>query len=119
MCGFLTRIFLAIAMFALLCLSASAATIRVATSGSNTTGNGSFLAPFATIQKAVDTALNGDVVLVAAGTYSGAGNRDINLLGKVITVKSSSGPSQTILDLGRNKGFSATSSEPMPSRMPT
>ncbi|MEI8064708.1 MAG: hypothetical protein WCH84_11675, partial [Verrucomicrobiota bacterium] len=85
--------------------------ISVAITGNNTTGNGSLAAPFATIQKAVDTASNGDVVIVSSGTYSGTGNWDINLRGKTIIVKSSAGPSQTILDLGRNKGFSATSTE--------
>jgi hypothetical protein len=43
---------------------------------------------FPTIQAAVDEALDGDEVLVEPGTYTGVGNRDIDFLGKAITVQS-------------------------------
>jgi parallel beta-helix repeat protein/predicted outer membrane repeat protein len=43
---------------------------------------------YATIQDAIDECVNGDVVLVATGTYTGPGNRDIDFLGKAITVRS-------------------------------
>jgi predicted outer membrane repeat protein len=43
---------------------------------------------YGTIQSAIDDANNGDVVVVADGTYTGPGNRDIDFLGKAITVRS-------------------------------
>jgi hypothetical protein len=43
---------------------------------------------YGTIQEAIDIALNGSVVIVAPGTYTGPGNRDIDFKGKIITVQS-------------------------------
>jgi hypothetical protein len=62
--------------------------IYVATDGNDATGDGSPENPFATIQKGIDTAIDGRTVIVQPGTYTGAGNRDINFLGKAITVRS-------------------------------
>ncbi|NBS50186.1 MAG: hypothetical protein EBS97_06210 [Verrucomicrobia bacterium] len=87
------------------------ATNWVSTSGNDSTGNGITTSPYATLQKAIDSSVNGDVVIIRSGTYSGAGNRDINLRGKSITVTSLNGPDTTILDLGRAKGFVAQSTE--------
>lgn len=47
-----------------------------------------------TIQAAINTASNGDTVLVSAGTYY----ENINFVGKAIAVKSASGPGTTIID---------------------
>ena len=52
-----------------------------------------------TIQAAIDAAVNGDTVLVAAGTYK----ERIDFKGKNITVTSESGAAQTIID-GKNSG---------------
>jgi hypothetical protein len=59
-------------------------------------------AAFATIQAAIDQAVDGDEVLVAAGTYSGDGNRDIDFLGKAISVQSAAagGAEVTFIDCG-------------------
>jgi len=43
-------------------------------------------ADFATIQPALNAADDGDTVLVAPGTYTGTGNRDLDLLGKDLRV---------------------------------
>ena len=52
----------------------------------------------ATIQAAIDDANDFDVVVVADGTYTRQGNRDIDFKGKAITVRSESGPERCIID---------------------
>lgn len=69
-------------------LSAPAATIRVPQN-------------YSTLQQAIDAAHNGDVIEVAPGTYTGPGNWDIEFRGKRITVGSTSGPQNTIIDCGK------------------
>lgn len=44
--------------------------------------------PYSTIQEAIDASNDGDTVVVHPGTYTGEGNRDIDFLGKAITVRS-------------------------------
>ncbi|MBN1669930.1 MAG: fibronectin type III domain-containing protein [Kiritimatiellae bacterium] len=65
---------------------------------------------FVTIQEGIDAAVDGNVVLVADGTYSGVGNRDIEFRGKAVTVQSESGAEATVVDcqsLGRGFLFAA------------
>ena len=73
------------------------ATVRLLyrTSGANT-----LLVPtqYATIQAAVNVAATGDTILVANGTYTGAGNHDINFGGKDLIVKSVGGSALCIID---------------------
>ena len=45
-------------------------------------------AQYASIQQAINAAINGDTVVVAPGTYTGPGNYNIDFLGKAITVRS-------------------------------
>ena len=54
--------------------------------------------PYPTIQSAINAAQNGQTVTVADGTYSGNGNRDLDFLGKSITVTSQHGAASAIID---------------------
>jgi hypothetical protein len=53
-----------------------------------------------TIQDAVNIANNGDVIELLDGVYSGEGNRDIDFLGKRVTIRSRSGnPDRSVVEL--------------------
>jgi len=52
---------------------------------------------YATIQAAIDAAVDGDVVIIAPDTYTGYGSRDIDFLGKAITVRSKNGHNNCII----------------------
>ena len=60
-----------------------------------------------TIQAGIDSAAAGDTVSLANVTYTGVGNRHIDLLHKEITVRSESGiPDSCIIDCeGVSRGF--------------
>ena len=53
---------------------------------------------YGTIQTAINDCNDGDTVLVASGTYTGEGNRDIDFNGKAITLKSENGEETCIID---------------------
>ena len=58
-------------------------------------GSGSY----PTIQAAINACLNGDIVELTDGTFTGNGNRDLTYSGKAITVRSGSGnPAACIID---------------------
>ncbi|MCP4452570.1 MAG: hypothetical protein GY809_14005 [Planctomycetes bacterium] len=53
---------------------------------------------FSTIQRGINAAQNGQVVVVAEGTYVGTGNKNLNFGGRAVTLLSSAGASATIID---------------------
>jgi hypothetical protein len=62
---------------------------------------------FPTIQAAVNAAVTGDVIELSNGTFTGAGNRDISIGGRSITIRSQSGdPATCTIDCqGAGRGF--------------
>ena len=71
-------------------LSLSAATIRVPDD-------------YSTIQAAIDAAVTKDTILIADGTYSGDGNRDLEIPVN-LTIMSENGAAYTIIDAGGGPG---------------
>lgn len=67
----------------------SAATLEVGT-GSKT--------GYTTIQAAVDAARDGDTIVVSPGTYTGTGNRDIDLQGKTLTLESTDPANPSVVE---------------------
>jgi hypothetical protein len=53
---------------------------------------------YTTIQAGINAASDSDVVTVADGTYTGAGNKNIDFGGRAITVRSENGPENCIVD---------------------
>jgi len=71
-----------------------------------------------TIQAGIDVAADGDIVLVAAGVYTGTGNRNLSFSGKKITVRSEDGAEATLIDCEyTGRGFVFDSGETPDSKL--
>jgi len=67
---------------------------------------------YATIQQGINAASDNDTVLVAANTYTGSGNKNLDFKGKEIIVTSEQGAELTIIDCqGAGRGFHFHSGE--------
>ncbi|MBD3336097.1 MAG: hypothetical protein GF355_11340 [Candidatus Eisenbacteria bacterium] len=54
---------------------------------------------FPTIQAAISAAVDGDVIELGDGVFTGGGNRDLDYMGKAITIRSESGiPATCVID---------------------
>lgn len=94
--------------------TASAAVLQVANNGTDDGGCGTKTAPCRSISRAIDSAANGDVIVVGPGRYGdldrdgilgeaneeSAGTGAIVLVDKTVTIESSGGAAATIIDAG-------------------
>ena len=106
----LLGIFLASASYA-------AGVIYVDVNGPNDPGSGIYADPFRRIQDAIDAAVDGDIIEIQPGVYTGPGNYNLDPGGKRITIRSTNpnepnSISNTIIDPnGAGHGFNFYSGE--------
>jgi hypothetical protein len=63
---------------------------------------------YTTIQSAIDASADGEIIIVADGTYKGTGNVNLDFMGKAITLRSENGPQACIIDcenIAGRRGF--------------
>ncbi len=68
-----------------------------ATNGDDRSGAGTSSSPYQSLSKAIEIAVDGDSILVKAGTYTGSLNRNLSI-SKKLYIYSESGAASTILD---------------------
>ncbi len=84
----------------------------VATDGDDLTGDGTYAAPYGTIQYGMDQCPEEDTVLLRKGTFYGIENYDLDFAGKAIVVTTENGPDSTTLDVDlRAHGFELDAGE--------
>ena len=106
-------------LFSLCLVSISNATniIYVDVNGPNDPGTGTFADPFRRIQDAIDTAIDGDIIEIQPGLYTGEDNYDLDPNGLAIIIRSTdpNDPNvvaNTIIDPnGAGRGFNFHSGE--------
>ncbi|MDP7399639.1 MAG: right-handed parallel beta-helix repeat-containing protein, partial [Lentisphaeria bacterium] len=70
----------------------------------NDGNDGTSGSPLLTIQEALARATGGTSVIVVQGVYAGAGNFDLDFLGKAVSLTSQDGPAVTIIDASGGRG---------------
>ncbi len=61
---------------------------------------------FASLQAALDFARDNDTIVIAPGTYTGSGNKNLDVNGKKLIIRSSGGAASTIIDCqGSGRAF--------------
>ncbi len=67
---------------------------------------------YSTISEAINACVSGDTILIAPGTYIGADNKNLDFLGKAITVSGEGDRNDTVIDcMGEGRGFHLHSGE--------
>jgi hypothetical protein len=75
--------------------------------------DGTLAHPFDAIQEAIDLVQDGVEIVVADGIYTGTGNKNIDFLGKGLTVRSANGPADCVIDCeNQGRGFYFHNAEP-------
>ncbi len=97
----LTRFGIFILCFLMLAVNLYSATIYVDDTLGNDAWDGTESQPKKSISAAISIAADFDVIMVRAGTYAGADNRNLQPGAKQIIIQSESGPQATILDAQR------------------